>query len=71
VFYPCAVYAESFAYQYDHLQTLGEKDSFLNEAADKNYYLWLEHDAHNPIITVEHTEKGVRLKDTFKIEDVL
>ncbi|MEZ7494626.1 MBL fold metallo-hydrolase [Leeuwenhoekiella aequorea] len=53
------------------LLTLGEKDSFLNEAADKNYYLWLEHDAHNPIITVEHTEKGVRLKDTFKIEDVL
>lgn len=53
------------------LLTLGEKDSFLNEAADKNYYLWLEHDAHNPIITVEHTEKGVRLKNTFKIEDVL
>jgi glyoxylase-like metal-dependent hydrolase (beta-lactamase superfamily II) len=53
------------------LLTLGEKDSLLNEAADKNYYLWLEHDAHNPIITVEHTEKGVRLKDTFKIEDVL
>lgn len=53
------------------LLTLGEKDSFLNEAADKNYYLWLEHDAHNPIITVEHTEKGVRLKETFKIEDVL
>ena len=50
------------------LLTLGEKDSFLNEAADKNYYLWLEHDAHNPIITVKHTEKGVRLKDTFKIK---
>ena len=53
------------------LLTLGEKDTFLKEAADNNYYLWLEHDAHNPIITVEHTDKGVRLKERFKIEDVL
>jgi len=33
--------------------------------------LWLEHDAHNPIITVKHTEKGVRLNECLKIEDVL
>ena len=31
----------------------------------------MEHDAHNPIITVENTEKGVRLKEVFKIEEVL
>jgi predicted RNA-binding protein len=29
---------------------------------------FLEHDAHNEIITVEKTEKGVRLKDVFKSE---
>jgi glyoxylase-like metal-dependent hydrolase (beta-lactamase superfamily II) len=45
------------------LFTLDEKERFLNMAADKNYYLFLEHDAHNEIITVQHTEKGVRLKD--------
>ncbi|MFK6999427.1 MBL fold metallo-hydrolase [Flavobacterium oreochromis] len=53
------------------LLTLSEKEKFLNLAAEKNFYLWLEHDAHNPIITVEKTEKGVRLKETFQLEDVL
>ncbi len=53
------------------LLTLDEKAKFLNEAADKGYYLILEHDAHNEIITVQHTEKGVRLKEVFKAEDVL
>lgn len=53
------------------LLTLDEKSKFLNEAADKGYYLILEHDAHNEIITVQHTEKGVRLKDTFKWQDLL
>jgi len=52
------------------LLTLGEKEKFLNKAADENFYLFLEHDAHNQIITVQHTEKGVRLKDNFKCEDI-
>tara|TARA_B100000767_G_scaffold82232_1_gene79224 strand:+ start:710 stop:1567 length:858 start_codon:yes stop_codon:yes gene_type:complete len=43
------------------LLTLGEKERFLKLAADHNYYLLLEHDAHNELITVKHTEKGVRL----------
>lgn len=47
------------------LLTLDEKELFLNLAADHNYYLFLEHDAHNEIITVKHTEKGVRLHETF------
>ncbi len=52
------------------LLTLGEKEKFLNLAADNNFYLFLEHDAHNQIITVQQTEKGVRLKDNLKCEDV-
>ena len=51
------------------LKTLKEKEFFLNLAADNGYYLWLEHDAHHPIITVKHTEKGVRLNQTFTIEE--
>jgi hypothetical protein len=39
-------------------------------AADNNYYLFLEHDAHNEIITVQHTEKGVRLNEVFNAKDV-
>lgn len=53
------------------LLTLPEKEKFLKTAAEKNFYLWLEHDAHNQIITVENTEKGVRLKEVFKTEDIL
>jgi glyoxylase-like metal-dependent hydrolase (beta-lactamase superfamily II) len=53
------------------LLTLDEKAKFMNAAAEKGYYLWLEHDAHNQIITVENTEKGVRLKDVFRCEDIL
>lgn len=52
------------------LLTLGEKTKFLNAAAENNYYLMLEHDAHNPIITVENTDKGVRLKEVFRCEDI-
>jgi glyoxylase-like metal-dependent hydrolase (beta-lactamase superfamily II) len=53
------------------LLTLPEKAKFLTAAAENNYYLWLEHDAHNQIITVEKTEKGIRLKDVFKTKDIL
>lgn len=53
------------------LLTMPEKAKFLNAAAENNYYLWLEHDAHNPIITVENTEKGIRLKEVFKLSDIL
>jgi glyoxylase-like metal-dependent hydrolase (beta-lactamase superfamily II) len=52
------------------LLTLGEKTKFMQAAADNNYYLMLEHDAHNQIITVENTEKGVRLKEVFKCEEL-
>lgn len=51
------------------LLTLPEKEKFLNQAADNNYYLFLEHDAHNPIITVKHTEKGVRLNKCFTLDE--
>jgi glyoxylase-like metal-dependent hydrolase (beta-lactamase superfamily II) len=52
------------------LLTLNEKELFLNLAADNNYYLFLEHDAHNQIITVKHTEKGVRLNKTYTCKDI-
>jgi len=53
------------------LLTMPEKSKFLNAAATDNYYLFLEHDAHNEIITVEHTEKGVRLKEVFTCDEIL
>jgi len=53
------------------LLTMPEKTKFLAAAADNNYYLFLEHDAHNEIITVQNTEKGVRLKEVFTAEQIL
>jgi glyoxylase-like metal-dependent hydrolase (beta-lactamase superfamily II) len=52
------------------LLTIKEKAAFLKEAADQNYYLFLEHDAYNEICTVKHTEKGVRLKNIHKFTDI-
>mgnify|MGYP003112126667 CR=1 FL=1 len=52
------------------LITMTEKENFLKKAADENYYLFLEHDAHNQIITVKHTEKGVRLDQTFSFNEL-
>ena len=53
------------------LLTLTEKEKFMNTAAENNFYLFLEHDAHNEIITVEKTEKGVRLKEIISCDDFL
>lgn len=52
------------------LLTLKEKSAFLDLAADKEFYLFLEHDAHNEICTVKHTEKGVRLNTTHKFLEI-
>lgn len=52
------------------LLTLPEKEKFLKQAADEKYYLFLEHDAHNQIITVKHTEKGVRLDESFTFNEL-
>ena len=45
------------------LITMEEKKVFLEEAATKEYQLFLQHDAVNEWCTVQHTEKGVRLKE--------
>lgn len=52
------------------LQTLIEKEKFLREAAEKGYYLFLEHDAENELCTLRQTEKGVRLAEKFRADEV-
>ena len=53
------------------LITLTEKEKFLKRAADKEFILFLEHDSVNECCTVQHTEKGVRLKDSFALSEIL
>ena len=52
------------------LLSLSEKEYFLNLAANENYYLFLEHDAHNEIITLKHTDKGVRLNNIYTCNEI-
>lgn len=52
------------------LLTLNEKRSFLDKAATEEYILFFEHDAVNECCTLQHTEKGVRLKDTFSFAEM-
>ena len=47
------------------LITLAEKGTFLDTAATENFVLFLEHDSVNECCTLQHTEKGVRLAETF------
>ena len=53
------------------LLTLSEKEKFLRIAAEKEYIIFLQHDYYNECCTVKMTNKGVRLKDTFKLDEIL
>lgn len=52
------------------LITLTEKKGFLEKAAEEGFYLFLEHDAHNEIITLKNTEKGVRLDQSYTFNQI-
>jgi glyoxylase-like metal-dependent hydrolase (beta-lactamase superfamily II) len=53
------------------LITLEEKAAFLNEAADNQYILFLEHDPVNECCTVQRTEKGIRVDKTFALKEII
>lgn len=58
------------AYDMFPLQTLTEKKTFLIEAVEKEYILFLEHDPLNECCTLQQTEKGIRLNKTFKLTEL-
>jgi glyoxylase-like metal-dependent hydrolase (beta-lactamase superfamily II) len=51
------------------LLTLTEKEKFLRRAVEEEFILFLEHDSVNECCTLQMTEKGVRLKDTFSFNE--
>ena len=55
------------AYDMFPLKTLTEKKIILSEALEKEYILYLEHDPVNECCTLQQTEKGIRLKETFNL----
>ena len=58
------------AYDMFPLSTLKEKKAFLTEAQQNDYVLFFEHDPLIECCTLQMTEKGVRVKDTFKLSEM-
>ena len=58
------------AYDMYPLTTLQEKKSFLKEAIEKDYILFFEHDLQNECCSLQHTERGIRQKDLFKLSEL-
>ncbi len=52
------------------LLTMDEKSKFLEEAAKEGYILFLEHDPLYECCTVKMTERGVRLDQTFMLNEI-
>jgi glyoxylase-like metal-dependent hydrolase (beta-lactamase superfamily II) len=59
------------AYDTRPLETLTEKKSFLAEAQQNDYILFFEHDPVNECCNLQLTERGIRSKEIFKLDDIL
>lgn len=59
------------AYDLFPVTALEEKEKFLNEAAEKDYILFFEHDYYTQCATVQNSEKGVVLKEKFELKELL
>jgi glyoxylase-like metal-dependent hydrolase (beta-lactamase superfamily II) len=59
------------AYDTRPLQTLVEKKVFLEEALDRDFILFFEHDPEIECCNLQLTERGIRSKDVFKLETIL
>lgn len=58
------------AYDMFPLTTLNEKKSFLTEAQQNNYILFFEHDPLIECCTLQLTDKGIRLQESFNIYEI-
>ena len=59
------------AYDMFPLTTLNEKKSFLIEAQQNDYVLFFEHDPAIECCSLQMTEKGVRMKESFRLEEIV
>jgi glyoxylase-like metal-dependent hydrolase (beta-lactamase superfamily II) len=58
------------AYDMFPLTTLNEKKAFLTEAQQNDFVLFFEHDPVIECCTLQLTEKGIRMKDSFKLSEL-
>jgi glyoxylase-like metal-dependent hydrolase (beta-lactamase superfamily II) len=52
------------------LVTMQERQDYWQEIVDEEYILLFEHDPVHECCTLQHTEKGIRVKDIFKLSDI-
>ena len=52
------------------LTTLSEKRNFLNDALKNDYILFFEHDPKHECCNLQQTERGIKPKDFFKLEEI-
>ena len=58
------------AYDMFPLTTLNEKKAFLTEAQQNDHILFFEHDPATECCTLQQTERGIRQKESFKLEEL-
>jgi len=58
------------SYDIKPLLSLEEKEKFLKQAIDNEYILFFEHDINHELATLKMTEKGVRVDEVYKFNDV-
>ncbi|ASZ10896.1 MBL fold metallo-hydrolase [Chitinophaga pendula] len=58
------------AYDMFPLTTLQEKKRFLEEAQQQQYILYLEHDPLHACCTLQLTDRGIRVGETFSLNEI-
>ncbi len=53
------------------LVSIQERSLFFAEAVEKNYFLVFQHDFYTECCTLKNTEKGIRIKETYRLSDLL
>ena len=53
------------------LQTLQEKDPFLKEASKNKWYIYMEHDAYNEVITIKEKDGRFSAGESLTMKDLL
>lgn len=63
--------AWNMSYDVEPLVTMKEKEEFLNEALEKNYILFYQHDHYVECSSLEMTPKGIRAGEKFSLTEAL
>ncbi|MCF6241482.1 MAG: hypothetical protein L3J74_09080 [Bacteroidales bacterium] len=57
------------SYDTQPLVTLEDRKHFFKDAMENNYILFFEHDLYHECCTLQETEKGIRAKETFTLNE--